>query len=216
GHVLTDTRAKMRSRVKEFGRECPVLIALIIFLVALAFGQVLKMGFAVLSVLAIVSGFALPLVYGSRLGLAPHEAVILSLVILTFLSYGALCLLFFFARKLIVRSYMKKLKKTSVYRMLTSGAGRFGTYGVLALSTFLVGWWAAVGIAFVLQLETPYAISAIFVGLVAGGLLTWLLYMGIGGIVGNPFISAVLFLGVGLAIGAITSLVLDRMRKRKP
>jgi hypothetical protein len=81
---LTDTRAKMRSRVKEFGRECPVLIALIIFLVALAFGQVLKMGFAVLSVLAIVSGFALPLVYGSRLGLAPHEAVILSLVILTF------------------------------------------------------------------------------------------------------------------------------------
>jgi hypothetical protein len=34
---------------------------------------------------------------------------------------------------------MKKLKKTLVYRMLTSGAGRFGTYGVLALSTFLVG-----------------------------------------------------------------------------
>jgi hypothetical protein len=205
----------MRSRFKEFGRECPVLIALIIFLVALAFGQVLKMGFVVLSVLAIVSGFALPLVYGSRLGLAPHEVVILSLVILTFLSYGALCLLFFFARKLIVRSYMKKLKKTSVYRMLTSGAGRFGTYGVLALSTFLVGWWAAVGIAFILQLETPYAISAIFVGLVAGGLLAWLLYMGIGGIVGNPLISAVLFLGVGFAIGAITSLVLDRMRKRK-
>lgn len=191
----------MRSRVKEFGRECPVLIELIIFLVALAFGQVLKMGFAVLSVLAIVSGFALPLVYGSRLGLAPHEAVILSVVILTFLSYGALCLLFFFARKLIVRSYMKKLKKTSVYRMLTSGAGRFGTYGVLALSTFLVGWWAAVGIAFILQLETPYAISAIFVGLVAGGLLAWLLCMGIGGIVGNPLISAVLFLGVGFAIG---------------
>jgi hypothetical protein len=205
----------MRSRVKEFGRECPVLIELIIFLVALAFGQVLKMGFAVLSVLAIVSGFALPLVYGSRLGLAPHEAVILSLVILTFLSYGALCLLFFFARKLIVRSYMKELKKTSVYRMLTSGAGRFGTYGVLALSTFLVGWWAAVGIAFILQLETPYAISAIFVGLVAGGLLAWLLCMGIVGIVGNPLISAVLFLGVGFAIGAITSLVLDRMRKRK-
>ena len=110
---------------------------------------------------------------------------------------------------------MKKLKKMSVYRVLTSGAGRFGTYGVLVLSAFLVGWWVAVGLAFILQLEVPYAISAIFVGLVAGGLLALLLYIGIGGIVGNPLISTVLFLGVGLMIGAITSLALRRLRKRK-
>ena len=214
-HVLPDNRTKMRSPFKEFVRDYPVLIALIIFLAALSFGHLLNRGFAVLSVLAIVGGFALPLVYGSRFGLAPHETVIFSLVILTFLSYGALCLLFFFARNLTVRSSMKKVKKMSVYRVLTSGAGRFGAYIVLVLSAFLVGWWVAVGLAFILQLEVPYAISAIFVGLAAGGFLALLLYIGIGGIVGNPLISAVLFLGVGLMIGAITNLVLHRLRKRK-
>ncbi len=214
-NVLPYNRSKTRSRFKEFVRDCPVLIAFIIFLAALSLGNLLNMEFAVLSVLAIVSGFALPLVYGSRFGLAPHETVIISIVILTFLSYSALCLLFFFTRNLTVTSHMKKLKKMSVYRVLTSGAGRFGTYGVLVLSAFLVGWWVAVGLAFILQLEVPYAISAIFVGLAAGGLLALLLYTGIGGIVGNPLISAVLFLVVGLMIGAITSLVLHRLRKRK-
>jgi hypothetical protein len=110
---------------------------------------------------------------------------------------------------------MLKNSFRSVYRFLNIHAGRFGIFGILALSTFLVGWWLAVILAFVADLEIPYAVSAIFVGLVGGGLLAWGLYYGIETVIHNTLILAAIFIGLGLVTGTITNAMIGRMRRRR-
>ncbi len=142
---------------KELLLECPMLAAILMFLSALAVGRYLRMGFAIFILLAIVGGFALPMIYGVRLGFAPHESIVLCLGVFTFLSYASLCLLHHLESYTSARSYLKTLRRhfRPVYRLLEGYAGRSGVLGILALSTFLAGWWLAVLLAFIAEIEMP-------------------------------------------------------------
>ncbi|MBS7623598.1 hypothetical protein KEJ39_08005 [Candidatus Bathyarchaeota archaeon] len=126
-------------QAKDLLRECPMLAAILIFLSALAVGGFLRMGFAIFVLLAIVGGFALPVIYGVRLGLAPHESILLCLAVFTFLSYASLCILYHLESYTSARGYLKTLRRHSrpVYRLLKGYAGRSGVLGILSLSTFL-------------------------------------------------------------------------------
>ncbi|MEM4250498.1 MAG: hypothetical protein QW828_01485 [Candidatus Bathyarchaeia archaeon] len=164
---------------KDFLRECPVLAATLVFLSVLAAGGLLGMGFAIFILLAIVGGFALPVIYGVRLGLAPHESIVLCLAVFIFLSYASLCILYYLESYASARRYLKTLRShfRPLYRLLKGYAGRSGVLGILALSTFLAGWWLAVVLAFMAEVEISQAMIGILIGLVSGGLLAWGLYL---------------------------------------
>jgi len=213
----TDRQSEEILYLKDFVLRCPILMGMLVFLLILAVGGVLRMSFAVFTILAIAGGFALPVIYGGGIGLSPLESIVLCLAIFLFLSYGSLCILTSFEDYARAKRYLKMLKNSfrPVYRFLNIHAGRFGIFGILALSTFLVGWWLAVILAFVADLEIPYAVSAIFVGLVGGGLLAWGLYYGIETVIHNTLILAAIFIGLGLVTGTITNAMIGRMRRRR-
>lgn len=217
GEDLTAGQSKEILHIKDFLRKCPMLTVMLVFLLALTVGGFLGMSFAIFTFLAIVGGFALSIIYGVRIGLAPHESIILCLAIFTFLSYASLCILYDLEGYVSAKGYLKALKSRfkPVYRFLKVYAGRSGILGILALSTFLVGWWLAVMLAFITELEILHAMSGIFVGLVAGGLLAWVLYYGIERVVASPLLLASVFIGIGLAVGTVMQILVARMRMRR-
>lgn len=214
---LTAGQSEEILRVRDFLRKCPMFAVVLVFLFALAVGGLLRMSFAIFTLLAIIGGFALPIIYGVRIGLSPHESIILCLAIFTFLSYASLCILYHLESHASAKSYLKALKSRfkPVYRFLKVYAGRSGILGILALSTFLAGWWLAVMIAFITELEILHAMIGIFVGLVAGGLLAWGLYYGIERAVTSPLLLASIFIGIGLAVGTVMQIQVARMRMRR-
>lgn len=217
GEDLTAGQPEEILHLKDFLRKCPMLVITLVFLFALAVGGFLGMSFAIFTLLAIVGGFALPIVYGVRIGLAPHESVILCLAIFAFLSYASLCVLYHLESYVSARNYLKALKGRfkPVYRFLKVYAGRSGILGILVLSTFLAGWWLAVMLAFITELEILHAMSGILVGLVTGGLLAWGLYYGIERVVASPLLLASIFIAIGLAIGTVMQIFAAGMRKRR-
>ena len=214
---LTAGQSEETLLFKDLLRKCPMLAVILVFVFALAVGGLLRMSFAMFTFLAIIGGFALPIIYGARIGLAPQESIILCLAIFTFLSYASLCILCHLERYASAKRYLKALKSSfrPVYRFLKVYAGRIGILGILALSTFLAGWWLAVMIAFITELEILHAMSGIFVGLVAGGLLAWGLYYGIERAVTSPLLLASIFIGIGLAVGTVMQILVARMRMRR-
>jgi hypothetical protein len=154
--------------LRDLFRKCSTLAIMLIFLAVLAFGGALGTGLAIFAILVLVGGFALPVMYGVRIGLAPHESIIMCLGIFTFISYSSLSILVSLEKYASTERYIRILKKRfrPIYRFLTARAGRLGTFGILTLTTFLVGWWLAVILAFIAALEIPYAMTGIFVGLV--------------------------------------------------
>jgi hypothetical protein len=175
------------------------------------------MGFAIFVLLAIVGGFALPVIYGVRLGLAPHESIVLCLAVFTFLSYATICLLYHLESYASARRYLKTLRRhfRPVYRLLKGYAGRSGVLGILALSTFLAGWWLAVLLAFIAEIEIPQAMIGILAGLVSGGLLAWGLYLGIVRVVSSPILLAIAFISIGLGIGVAMQILVAKKRMNK-
>jgi len=203
--------------LRDFLWKCPILTVTLIFLTVLAVGGALRMSFAIFTVLAIIGGFALPIIYGVRVGIDPHESVILCLGIFTFLSYASLCILRHMENHVRARVHIRRLKNRfrPAYRFFTVHAGRLGTFWILALATFVAGWWLAVILAFIAELEIPYTMGGIFVGLVGGGLLALGLYFGAESITDKPFILAAIFIGIGLATGVILQICYSRMKKRR-
>jgi hypothetical protein len=211
------TQPEEKIYLRDLFRKCPILVIILFFLAALTFGGALGTGLAVFTILALVGGFTLPMMYGVRIGLAPHESVILCLGIFTFISYSSLSILVSLEKYSSAERYLRILKKRfrPVYRFLTVRAGRLGTFGILTLTTFLVGWWLAVILAFIAVLEIPYAMTGIFVGLAGGGLLAWGLYFGIGRVFSNPLVLGGILVGIGLATGTISQVIIARMRRRR-
>jgi len=203
--------------LKNLLRKCPMLTITLAFLSILAVGGVLETGFAIFAILAIIGGYALPIIYGVRLGLAPHEAVALCLGIFMYLSYSLLCILRELEDHVRAKAYIKSLKKhfKPAYKFFTVHAGKFGTFGILVTATFVAGWWLAVILAFIAELEMSYTMGGIFVGLVCGGLLALGLYFGAESIIDNPLALAAIFTGIGLAMGTIIHILTSRMRKRR-
>jgi hypothetical protein len=213
----SDTQPEEKIHLRDLFHKCPTLVIILAFLAILAFGGALGMGLAIFAILALVGGFALPVMYGVRIGLAPHESIILCLGIFTFISYSSLSILVSLEKYAPAGRYLRILKKRfrPIYRFLTVRAGQLGTFGILTLTTFLVGWWLAVILAFIAVLEIPYAMTGIFVGLVGGGLLAWGLYSGIGRVFSNPLVLGGILVGIGLATGTISQVIIARMRRRR-
>jgi hypothetical protein len=78
-----------------------------------------------------------------------------------------------------------------------------GITGVLALSTFLVGWWVAVMIAYLLNVRVSATMKGTGVGLIVGAFVFWVSYQGLLHWLPNPIIITALTLLVFFALGRI-------------
>jgi hypothetical protein len=83
-------------------------------------------------------------------------------------------------------SVRRKYGSTSTY--LTRHAGAFGVIGVIALSTFLIGWWVTVIVAYLLDVKVSTAMKGAGVGLLTGAFVFWASYEGLMQWVPNPMI----------------------------
>lgn len=76
-----------------------------------------------------------------------------------------------------------------------------------------MGWWVAVGLAFIADLKIQHAIIGIFLGLTGSGIIALILYEEIQKVVSNPLALAAVFIGISLIVGTIMHSIIYRMRK---
>jgi hypothetical protein len=201
--------------LKDFFLKCPFVTIMLVFLTILTIGGVLKTSFIIFTILAIVQGFNLSIIYGAEIGLAPYQSVIFCLGIYTYLSYSTLCILETFEHYVKAKPYIKKIKTrfTPVYYFLTHNLGRFGFFIILIPFTFFMGWWVAVALAFIADLKIHHAIVGIFLGLTGSGIIALILYAEIQKVVSNPFALAAVFIGISLILGTIMHSMISRIGK---
>ena len=75
--------------------------------------------------------------------------------------------------------------------------------GVLAFSTFLIGWWVTVMIAYLLNAKVSTTMKGAGVGLVLGAFVFWASYQGLLRWIPNPIIITAITLGVFFVLARI-------------
>jgi hypothetical protein len=82
--------------------------------------------------------------------------------------------------------------------------------GVLAFSTFLIGWWVTVVLAFFLNVKVSTSMKGVGLGLGVGAFVSWASYQGLLGSVPNPIIITAITLIVS---SAITKIIFHRAQQ---
>jgi predicted membrane protein len=88
-----------------------------------------------------------------------------------------------------------------------------GITGVLAVSTFLIGWWVTVMIAYLLNVRVYATMKGTVVGLIVGAFVFWAAYQGLLHWLPNPIIITAVTL---LAFFALGRLIIHRAETQNP
>ena len=81
----------------------------------------------------------------------------------------------------------------------------------MVLCTFLIGWWVAVVLSYVLDVDVKTTVKASAVGLLVGAGVSWVSYEGLIKWLPNPLVVT----GILLIIVAVIARVLGTMAKRE-
>jgi len=81
-----------------------------------------------------------------------------------------------------------KRKYLPISNYLLAHAGFIGITGILAFSTFLIGWWVTVMIAYLLNVKVSSTMKGTGFGLVVGAFVFWTSYEGLLRWIPNPII----------------------------
>ena len=141
-------------------------------------------------ILALLGGFGLAIALGSTLGIPSYVSIGLVVPILAFTTYASLRILYSIDADPRVASYLLSVRKrygpTSTY--LVNHVGVFGIVGMIALSTFLIGWWLTVIISYLLAVRVDTAMKGTGIGLLVGAFIFWASYEGLARWIPNPLI----------------------------
>jgi uncharacterized membrane protein len=129
-----------------------------------------------------------------------------------FVSYALLRLMRVLDDYPRIHPYLAKVKVryTESSRRFMTYSGRLGVQGALAVCTFLIGWWIATVLAYLMDLDMRTAMISIFSGLLAGGLLSLAIYEGFVRLIPDPAIVVFAF----LVLFVVTGFVVGRLFKR--
>ena len=175
------------------------------FVIGLIFGGILQARASQFTVLSLLGGFPLAIVYGHSQGIPTVLSMFSVIVIDGFVSYALLKLMRILDESPRIQPYLDKIKVRygDSSRLFMTYSGRIGVQGTLAVCTFLVGWWIAVIIAYLMDLDTKTAMVGILTGLLAGGLLSWSIYEGFVRLIPDPAIVVLIFLVAFLLAGFV-------------
>lgn len=155
--------------------------------------------------LSLLGGFGLAIAHGSTIGLPGYVSVALVVPILAFATYAGLSVLRSVEQYSRAAPYLTRLKKKylPISNYLVAHAGFIGITGVLAFSTFLVGWWVTVMVAYLLNVKVSSAMRGTGIGLVVGAFVFWASYEGLLRWIPNPIIITAITLAVFFAMGRL-------------
>jgi len=201
--------------LRRFLNAYPLLTLGIVFLTGLVAGGVLNAWPSQFVLLTLLGGFGLAIVHGSTIGLPSYLSVALVVPILAFATYASLRVLRSIEQYSRAARHLMRLKRKyhPISNYLLAHAGAIGITGVLAFSTFLIGWWVTVMIAYLLNVKVATAMKGTGVGLVLGAFVFWASYQGLLRWIPNPIIITALTLVVFFAIGR---LILQQAEQSSP
>jgi len=188
--------------LRRFLDAYPLLTIGIVFLIGVIVGGLLKAWPSQFVLLSLLGGYGLAIVNGSAIGLPSYVSVALVVPILTFATYASLRVLRSVEHYPRAAPHLMRLKRKylPISNYLLAHAGIVGISGVLAFSTFFIGWWVTVVIAYLLNVKVSSTMKGAGVGLVVGAFVSWVSYQGLLGWMPNPIVIIAITLIVSSAI----------------
>jgi len=183
----------------------PLLSVGIIFLGGVIVGGLLSAWPSQFVLLALLGGYGLAIAQGSIIGLPSYLSAALVVPILAFATYASLTVLRSIEQYSRSARHLTRLKSKyyPISNYLLAHAGPIGITGVLAFSTFLVGWWVTVMIAYLLNVEVSSTMKGTGVGLAVGAFVFWASYQGMSRWMPNPIMISAIILIAFFAIGRL-------------
>jgi uncharacterized membrane protein len=201
--------------LRRFLDSYPLLTLGITFLVGTIVGGLLSAWPSQFVILALLGGFGFANALGSTIGLPSYVSIGLVVPILAFMTYAGLRILHSIDRYARVAPYLAAIREkwgpTSTF--LVTHAGIFGMVGVIALSTFLIGWWVSVIIAYLLDVKVSTAMVGTGIGLLIGAFVFWISYEGLARWLPNPLIITALTIAI---FSASARIITYKAQHRKP
>ena len=191
--------------LRRFLDTYPLLTIGIVFLTGIVVGGLLRAWPSQFVLLSLLGGFGLAIANGSTIGLPGYVSVALVIPILAFATYASLRVLRSVEQYPRAAPHLFRLKRKylPVSNYLLAHAGIVGITGVLAFSTFLIGWWVTVMIAYLLNVKVSSTMKGTGVGLGVGAFVFWASYQGLLRWIPNPIVITAVTLIVFSAIGRI-------------
>ena len=201
--------------LRRFLDTYPLLALGITFLVGTIVGGLLSAWPSQFVILALLGGFSFAIALGSTLGIPSYVSIGLVVPILAFTTYAGLRVLHSIDQYPRLAPHLLAMRKkygpTSTY--LVTYAGVIGIVGVIALSTFLIGWWMTLIIAYLLDVKISTAMKGTWVGLLIGAFVFWTSYEGLMRWVPNPLIITATTL---IIFSASARIITYKTQHRKP
>ena len=191
--------------LRRFLDAYPLLSIGIVFLTGVVVGGLLSAWPSQFVLLSLLGGYGLAIVHGSTIGLPSYVSVALVVPILAFVTYASLNVLRSVEQYSRAAPYLMRLKRKylPISNYLLAHAGIIGITGVLAFSTFLIGWWVTVMIAYLLNVRVSSAMKGTGVGLVVGAFVFWASYQGLLRWIPNPIIITAITLIFFFVVGRL-------------
>ena len=191
--------------LRRFLNTYPLLSIGIVFLSGLIVGGLLSAWPSQFVLLALLGGYGLAIAQGSIIGLPSYVSAALVVPILAFATYASLRVLRSIERYSRTARHLTRLKSKyyPISNYLLARMGSLGITGVLAFSTFLVGWWVTVMIAYLLNVEVASTMKGTGIGLAVGAFVFWASYQGMSRWMPNPIMISAIILIAFLAMGRL-------------
>jgi hypothetical protein len=188
--IIYSTFALEIISLRLFLNSYPLTALGLAFFIGIIVGGLLSAWPSQFVILTLLGGFGLAIALGSTLGIPSYVSIGLVVPILAFTTYASLRILYSIDEDPRVASYLLSVRKkygpTSTY--LVNRVGVFGIVGVIALSTFLIGWWLTVIISYILAVRVGTAMKGTAIGLLVGAFIFWTSYEGLARWIPNPLI----------------------------
>jgi hypothetical protein len=191
--------------LRKFLDAYPLLSIGIVFVFGVIVGGLLSAWPSQFVLLSLLGGFGLAIARGATIGLPGYVSVVLVVPILAFATYASLNVLRSVEQYSRAAPYLTRLKRKylPISNYLLAHAGFIGITGILAFSTFLIGWWVTVMIAYLLNVKVSSTMRGTGVGLVVGALVFWASYQGLSQWMPNPITITALTLVIFFALGRL-------------
>ena len=205
--------------LRRFMNTYPLLTIGLTFLIGTIVGGLLSAWPSQFVILALLGGFGFAIALGSTLGLPSYVSIGLVVPILAFTTYAGLRILHSIDQYDRVAPHLASVRKKygPISTYLVTHAGAFGIVGVIAVSTFLIGWWVTIVIAYLLDVKVSTAMIGTAVGLLVGAFVFWASYEGLARWVPNPLIiTAITIVIFSASARIITYKAADRKTNESP
>ena len=191
--------------LRRFLDAYPLLTIGIVFLSGVIVGGLLKAWPSQFVLLSLLGGFGLAIASGATVGLPGYVSVALVVPLLAFATYASLRVLRSVEQYPRAAPHLMRLKRKyfPISNYLLAHAGVVGITGVLAFSTFLIGWWVTAMIAYLLNVKVSSTMKGTGVGLTVGAFVFWASYQGLSQWIPNPIIMTAITLIIFFALGRL-------------